>query len=171
MPAVSSQLEAAPPVKHTSAIHPGWKLLLAGTVMAAAGAVAAFGLPTVVKDSARAVGAVMGFGHPSPAPISRSRGAGSAAAELPPTAPLATPLPAPVVAAPTAVPAGAPAAPVARLALEAEKKSIAKSTRRKLTRRMAIRRAAITPVHMEPKEPTESNDRGHIAVPLFTHWQ
>jgi serine/threonine protein kinase len=171
MPAISSLPEAAPPVKLRSAIHPGWKLLLAGTVMAAAGAVAAFGLPTVVKDSARAVGAVMGFGHPSPAPISRSRGAGSASAGPPPTAPSSTPLPAPVVAAPTAVPVGAPEAPVARLALEAKKKSIAKSTRRKLTRRMAIRRAAITPVHMEPKEPTESNDRGHIAVPLFTHWQ
>ena len=170
MPVVSTLPEAAPPVKLTSAIHPGLKLLLAGTVMAA-GAVAAFGLPAVVKDSARAVGAVIGFGHPSPAPISGSRGAGAAAAGLPPTAPSSTPLPEPVVAAPTAVPLGAPAAPVARLALEAKKKSIATSTRRRLTRRMAIRRAALTPVHMESKEPTESNDRSHLAVPLFTHWQ
>jgi eukaryotic-like serine/threonine-protein kinase len=177
MPVVSSALEPGQPAKFSARKHPGLKLLLAGTVLAAAGAgaVAVFGLPAAVKDSVRAVGgALAGFGHPGPGSTGGARGTAFAEIRPPSAAPPSTPAAAPAMA-PTAAPRALAATltPDAKLEsrLESRKRSLAASNRRRLTRRLAIRRAANAPVKVEAKEPTEANDRNHLAVPLFTRWQ
>ena len=151
LPVVSSVPESAPPVDFSSSRHPRLKVLLGVSVVAAAVALAIFGIP----GSGSGTGGPLGIVTVEPRPPSVTpSSSGSPTAPRPPIADAAIA----VRATPSPDRATISASSSRRRGADA-------ASRREVARRAAARRA-----RMPAADPTP-DDRNHLTVPLFTRWQ